>query len=279
MLKAATMRPVDYLFATELANTMNWNMSTEDFAFNKALEPEGCFVLFDNSAPIGIATCISYERIGWFGNLIVKEESRKCGAGSFLVKHAVDYLHEKGVKTIGLYAYPHLVHFYGSLGFKEDTDFIMLKANGAKSSTSETPTPIQQYNLPEVTRFDEEYFGGNRERVLRSIIEKEGNVGYFIREDKKVVGYVLAKIFPGMVELGPLVCPQNRFDAATKLLNGLLAQTSGKEVYLCLPKNQTAMIRFLLDIGFEEELALVRMFLSKNPSKNCIYIAESLERG
>ncbi len=83
------MRPEDFLFATELANTMNWNMSPEDFQFNSMLEPDGCLVLFEDSKPLGIATCISFGKIGWFGNLIVKEEVRHKGAGSFLVKHAI----------------------------------------------------------------------------------------------------------------------------------------------------------------------------------------------
>ena len=93
-------------------------MAPEDFQFMTQLEPEGCFVLFDDSKPIGIATCISYGKVGWFGNLIVKEEYRSKGAGSLLVKHAINYLHGKGVETIGLYAYPNLIKFYGNLGFR-----------------------------------------------------------------------------------------------------------------------------------------------------------------
>ena len=104
------MRPEDFAFAVELANTMDWNMATEDFEFMTQLEPEGCLVLFDGLKPVGIATCIVYGKVGWFGNLIVEEEYRHKGAGSFLVKYAVEYLLGKGVETIGLYAvsYTHL---------------------------------------------------------------------------------------------------------------------------------------------------------------------------
>ncbi len=111
MFKVKTMQPKDFLFATELANTMDWNMAPEDFQFNLMLEPEGCLILFDDSKPLGIATCISYGKVGWFGNLIVKEEARHRKAGSLLVKHAINYLQTKGVETIGLYAYPNLQNF------------------------------------------------------------------------------------------------------------------------------------------------------------------------
>ena len=40
------MSSADFQFATDLANTMNWNMATEDFEFMTSLEPEGCFVAF-----------------------------------------------------------------------------------------------------------------------------------------------------------------------------------------------------------------------------------------
>ena len=71
MFQVKPMDQKDFGFAVELANTMDWNMATEDFQFAKQLEPEGCFVLFDDSKRVGIATCISYGKVGWFGNLIV----------------------------------------------------------------------------------------------------------------------------------------------------------------------------------------------------------------
>ena len=79
MFHAEKMKPIDFPFAVELANTMNWNMSEGDFEFMLELEPDGCFVLFSSGKPIGIATCINYGKGGWFGNLFIKEEHRKAG--------------------------------------------------------------------------------------------------------------------------------------------------------------------------------------------------------
>ena len=126
MFQVKQMSPSDFQFATKLANSMNWNMAPEDFEFNSSLEPEGCFVAFEDSDRVGIATCISFGTVGWFGNLIVEEKCRRKGAGRLLVKHAINYLQSKGVKTIGLYAYPNLDSFYGNLGFERDMDFSVL---------------------------------------------------------------------------------------------------------------------------------------------------------
>ena len=106
MFHVEKMEDGDFPFAVELANTMNWNMTTADFEFNMKLEPNGCFVLFHGQERSGIATCISFGKIGWFGNLVVKETLRGEGAGKLLIQQALDYLKSNSVKTIGLYAYP-----------------------------------------------------------------------------------------------------------------------------------------------------------------------------
>ncbi len=129
MFKIKSLTTAEFGFAVELANTMDWNMAAEDFAFMASLEPDGSFLLLDDSKRVGIATCISYGKVGWFGNLIVDETSRRKGAGRMLVQHALDYLHAKGVETVGLYAYPQLKEFYGHLGFKPDIDFALLCAD------------------------------------------------------------------------------------------------------------------------------------------------------
>jgi len=41
MFQIKPMQPEEFVFATELANTMNWNMAIEDFQFMTLLEPDG----------------------------------------------------------------------------------------------------------------------------------------------------------------------------------------------------------------------------------------------
>ena len=273
------MRTADYQFAAELANTMGWNMTNEDFAFNCSLEPKGCLVLFLDSNRIGIATCISYGKTGWFGNLVVSPENRRKGAGRFLVRHAVNYLQEKGVETIGLYAYPDLTGFYGEIGFVPGECFSVLHANAVPKIMSEQLMEISNHHIAAITRFDKEYFGGDRKRVLNSIIKGESNFGFFVAEETDIIGYVLAKVYDGIAEVGPLVCGPNRVDVALKLLKSALGKLAGFEVYLCMQQSQTALQEYLHSVGFREEFSLTQMFFSPKLSKNCIYISESKERG
>ena len=91
MFHVEKMKAEDFPFAVKLANTANWDVKIEDFEFMKNLEPQGCFVQFHGNAPIGIATTISFDKVGWLGNFILKEDARRKGRGSLLLKHAIDY--------------------------------------------------------------------------------------------------------------------------------------------------------------------------------------------
>jgi len=283
MLSVDKMSQSDFAFAVELVNTMNWNMTEADFAFNIQMQPDGCFILRENSKPIGLATCISYGKIGWFGNLIVDENHRKQGSGTRLVNHAVNYLRSVGVTTVGLYAYTHLVNFYGNVGFETNTEFLAMKAekilcpNNSRSETKfETP---KQQDIPQIIELDATCFGGSRAKLLSEIISVKGNICYIEKENDKVNGFAGAKVYEGMAEVGPMVCPRTHTKNAKSLLYAVMVKLEGSEAYAYLPSNDASLVREIGKFGFNEEFRVVRMFLGFPAQKDCIYLAESLERG
>ena len=279
MFKVKPMQPKDFLFATELANTMDWNMAPEDFQFNSILEPEGCLILFDDSKPLGIATCISYGKVGWFGNLIVKEEARHRRAGSLLVKHAIDYLQDKGVETIGLYAYPNLQKFYGDLGFKADEEVTVFQSKKVKPLLEGKLQKIGKNHFQATAKFDRECFGDDRTKLLESIILEESNLAYYLAKGNEFVGYVASTVYETMAWVGPLMCKEANCDGAVKLLNCVLGELPGKTAFAAIPKKETKLIATLLKAGFKEDFSVVRMYFGPSAARNCIYLAESLERG
>jgi GNAT superfamily N-acetyltransferase len=279
MFQIKRLAQKDYEFAVDLANTMDWNMATEDFEFMASLEPEGCFVLVEGSKRLGIATCISYGKVGWFGNLIIKPEYRNRGGGSALVNHALAYLNGKGVETVGLYAYSNLVDFYESLGFNQDEDFSVLHSERVISVSANVLPMMQKRQFPAINKLDSQCFGGDRKRLLESIILDEGNVSYCISEGRKTVGYVAATVYDKMAWIGPLVCQDQRQDDALLLVRAVLAKLDGKSVYTVVSKKDTLLIDAFTFFGLTEEFSVSRMFHGKPVGKNCIYIAESLERG
>ena len=273
------MRASDYSFATQLANTMNWNMATEDFQFMASLEPKGCFVLFDGIKRVGIATCISYGKVGWFGNLIVQEDYRHRGAGSNLVTHAIDYLRDKSVQTIGLYAYPNLTGFYGELGFKFDEDFAVLNKEHLEYITAKALPTTGRQQFSSIIKFDNQCFSGDRKKLLKSIILEKDNASYYFSDTTGLVGYVAATIYETMAWIGPLVCQKTRNEVANLLVEAILTKMGGKSVYAVASKKECVLLELFFSLGFREEFFVSQMFLGEKPARNCIYLAESLERG
>jgi ribosomal protein S18 acetylase RimI-like enzyme len=279
MFHVEKMKAGDFPFAVQLANTMNWNMTVEDFEFTMKLEPQGSFVLFQGSERLGICTSVSFGKVGWFGNLVVKGGYRREGAGSLLVRHAIDYLKNKGVETIGLYAYPHLFSFYESFGFESDIDFLVLQGKAGLLPTEGAVRKAKLQDVPEVIDFDSQCFGVNRKKLLEPILLSTGNLCYIATENEGIAGYVAAKVYGTMAEVGPLICHARHVEAAVILLKTILSRLIGLAVSMYVPKKESALLNMLSKAGFREDFGVVRMFLGPAVAKNCICMAESLERG
>ncbi|MBN1357431.1 GNAT family N-acetyltransferase [Candidatus Bathyarchaeota archaeon] len=279
MFHVERMQVDDFSFAVQLANTMNWDMTPADFEFMIKLEPDGCFVLFHGQERSGIATSISFGKAGWFGNLVVKEKFRRGGAGKLLTKHAMDYLKNKGVETIGLYAYPHLVTFYENLGFEPDIAFAVLKGKATVSPTHGMLKEATKRDVPEIIAFDRQYFGANRQKLLETILFNQDNLCYVATINSKITGYVAAKVYGKTAEVGPLISNANWKEGAVMLIETILSRLNGFEIFMCIPTKEAELLKMLSKAGFKEDFRVVRMFSGSALAQNCICGPESLERG
>ncbi|HLN45691.1 MAG TPA: GNAT family N-acetyltransferase, partial [Candidatus Sulfotelmatobacter sp.] len=272
------MHVEDFPFAVQLANTMDWNMTEYDFKFNQSLEPDGCFTLLHNHERVGIATCINYGKIGWFGNLVVETKHRGKGAGSFLVNHAVEYLRNKGVESVGIYAYKHLPKFYGDIGFKAQDEFGLFSGQITKATPQDGPQQAHKRDIMPLIEFDRQCFGWNRQKLIEAILCPETNVCYYYASSGKIIGFVMAKVYDEMAEIGPLVSYPNP-EVAAKLLSQVLYHLKGLEVYVCIPIDEIGLLESLSTAGLKERFRLTRMFLGSIITQNCVCVPESLERG
>lgn len=278
MFSVKNMSKDDITFAVRLTDTMDWNLAEGDFDFMMELEPKGCFVLLYNSERVGIVTTISFGNIGWLGNLIVSEQHRKKGAGSSLASHAVKYLKNNNVETVGLYAYTEKVPFYERLGFTYDSYFIVLSGNGFSSPTDSHIRKGGKADIQKIIDYDCSSLGFSRRKLLEPILLNSDNRCY-IYENREMAGYAIAKVYHGMAEAGPMVCHQGCNEIAINLLKAVLNSLDGLEVSMCIPEKQMALLGILKRHGFSEKFRVARMFHGPPFNDKCICMAESLERG
>jgi GNAT superfamily N-acetyltransferase len=279
MFHIKKMSSEDFAFGIRITDSMNWNLVEEDFELMTKVEPEGCFVLLQDSTRVGIATTISFDKLGWLGNVIVTESCRKKGGGSFLVQQCLEYLKSKDVKTVGLYAYIDTVPFYRRLGFQCDLEFSVLEGNGFFSSVSANLKKADEQDVQKIIDFDHSHIGESRKKILESTLFNANNLCYVSIEDEQISGYVAAKVYSEMAEVGPLVCPRRHNDTAINLLKTVLNKLTGSKISMCVPRDESSILNLLTNHGFIESFRVARMFSGPSIIKDCVYIAESLERG
>lgn len=279
MLKIRKMSPEDIGFAIKLTDTQDWGLVEDDFKFAMKLEPEGCFILTENSKHIGLVTNVSFDEIGWLGNLIVDESYRRKGAGAKLVKHSIAYFKSRGAETVGIYAYQDVIEFYRRIGFIKNAEFAVLKGKPKCPPPTAEQEKVRKQNLREITGFDHVYFGASRERLLKLILFHPNSLGYVHKENGRIIGYGSESVYGDSAEIGPLVCLQNRHDVAIDLLKAMLSRLEDFEASICVPAEEARVAKFLMSCGFMESLRVARMFYKPPALKDCIYVTESLERG
>jgi len=279
MFHVEKMSPEDFEFAVHLSNTMNWNATKEDFEIMTSLEPDGCFILFFNSEKVGIATSISYDRVGWIGNIILSEKHRGKGGGSLIVKNAIEYLTKKGVETVGLYSYVDRIPFYAKQNFQFNSKFVVLKGKGFSASTKAHVRTANEDDMQQIFDLDRQCFGGSRRKLLEPILHDSANMCYVCTDDDQILGFVVAKVSDEASEIGPLVCKKEHEDAAIDLLKTVLKKLEGCEVSLCIPEKEVMIFNLLKKHAFKEDFRLARMFRGTPITNEYIYVAESLERG
>ena len=94
-----------------------------------------------------------------------------------------------------------------------------------------------------------------------------------------MVGYVVAKVYRQMGEIGPLVCERERGDVAINLLRAILNRLSGYEVTIFVPTNERVLLDVLNKLRFGESFRVSMMFHGPTISSDCFFVADSLERG
>jgi len=179
---------------------------------------------------------------------------------------------------VGLYAYTERVPFYERLGFTFDSYFTVLSGNGFSSSTDSHIREGGKADIQKIIDYDCSCLGFSRRKLLEPILLDSDNRCY-IYENREMTGYAIAKVYPEMAEVGPLICHQGRSEIAIKLLKALLNGLDGLEVSMCIPKKQTALLDVLTGYGFSEKFRVARMFHGPPFNNDCVCIAESLERG
>jgi hypothetical protein len=196
-----------------------------------------------------------------------------------LASHAVKYLADSNVETVGLYAYIDKIPFYKRLGFEYDSDFVVLKGKGVSSPTCPHIIQAKKADIQNIIDNDRSCWGFSRSKLLEPILLDSHNLCYISIKDGGFSGYVIAKIYHAMEEVGPLISHQRCREIAVDLLSAILNRLVSFEVSMCIHEKRAALLDMLKRHCFSENFRVARMLHGSPIDKSFICLAESLERG
>lgn len=248
-MRIRTFNVDDIVFAAQLTAAEGWSGETSAvFSDFYKFRRDGCFIAEEDGIRIGIVVAVPYGKDGFIGELIVRPEWRGSGRGRALLDHAVAFHTACGVSNICLDGVPAAVPLYERAGFRRICRSLRFTGS-LPAGEAGASFPMQQGDLPDVFRLDQEIFGTDRSCFLHRRWLRSPGFCFVHRSEDVLDGFVIAA--PGeYLHVGPWVQLFDRSDP--DLLFALKTAAAGREIRLgVLEKNEEA-VHLLLTLNLQE---------------------------
>jgi GNAT superfamily N-acetyltransferase len=271
--------------AMQLKELARWNQTEDDWRRLLQLEPRGCFAATLNGNLVGTTTTTTYDgELAWIGMVLVNPENRRRGIATTLMKTALDYL-SRNVPIVKLDATDEGKVVYESFGFEVES--VIERWSGIAPDLSvehmygvETAADFDTETRDELLALDRRVSGVDRSRLISLLIDNACAAPVISREqDGRLSGYALARRGTNADYIGPLVTTD--VEQAAPLLDQVLAQLSGRPVYVDLNSDFEMGAKVLADRGMVKQRDLIRMCYGQrsNPTSRSIFAIAGPEVG
>jgi GNAT superfamily N-acetyltransferase len=241
----------DLDFAAECIVLEGWKSEgPEEFEGFLAYNPNGCFIVEENSKRIGLGVAINYGELGFLGEIVVIKEKRGRGHGSRLVKHAIQYLHSRGVKCILLDSLPFAVSLYERFGFRKICRSLRFSGN-VQSSPNSHVRNMESGDLKTVIKIDRDAFGGDREFFLKRRFYMYPRLCKILGFGKEMIGFIMGRPGRGIYWIGPWVISKE-IDHPEDLLRALAMGTNNLKLLLGVLEMNKRAVKKIHSLGFVE---------------------------
>lgn len=256
----------DIDFAYKLDVIEQWDDTRNDIKRMLNYEPNGCFIAEINSKPVGHVFSISYGRLGWIGLLIVKAEYRRRGIGTLLTKRAMNYLLSCKVEAMKLEAVSAIADLYRKLGFVDEYDSLRFIGVSRKITplSSHCVNSLKKEEITKLAKFDGEYFGANRIKILTRLCYAHPKLCFVSYEEAKIVGYIICRETQTGYRIGPWVCnPKNPQTAQELLTKCMTTMRRDEKLFVGVPAVNMAAVEILQDFDFKQYSKSIRMYFGE----------------
>ncbi len=237
----------------ELRESVGWGVHR--WALEAVLEPPHARTLVatdEEERVVGVGSGIVYGSLGFVGNMVVDADHRRRGIGAAVLQAVVEFLEERGVVRLELYATSDGRPLYERHGFASagpsffagvPRASVPSAAGGpVREATSEDATALAVYDAPR--------FGGDRSPLLRRMLDDPERPLLVARQAEGIVGYGWLR--PDGERLGPLVADTPAV-AIRLMAEAFERMPSAERLSLSLPAANRAGAERLSAMGAELE--------------------------
>jgi len=270
----------DLRLGLRLSRQAGWNQIESDWRRFMNMEPDGCFVAEFDGRPIGTTTTCIFEATAWIAMVLVDESSRRKGVGTALLKHALDYLEARQVKTVRLDATSTGQPVYGKLGFVPEYELVRFEGIAPSSITlggslkavgfgdgggkaipkrhKASPRDCR-LGLPpfaDIIEFDRKITGTNRAKLLGALFAELPRNVRILRHRDIMDGFITMRPGANAVQIGPCIATAG---AGPALLSDALGRCAGKAVFVDMPTGNVNAVGVAESSGLKIQRRFMRM--------------------
>ncbi|HYS71461.1 MAG TPA: GNAT family N-acetyltransferase [Thermoplasmata archaeon] len=247
----------DVPWAIALTDTESWGYTARDFERLLYLEPEGVFLAEADGARVGITACTTYGRLAYIGAVIVDARWRGKHVGDALMRACLAFLDGRGIASARLNAYLNVIPFYERLGFRQE--FLNYRYSGQSEGRAAPGVRLARTDdLAAMAELDRRFFGADRTRLLRRLLDEFSATSLVFDDKGEVVGHAFGNTGGGSCEIGPFVCDPARPTAVAALLDAMLAAANAPSSFT-IPAPNAKGLEIATHVGFRETFRTMRM--------------------
>jgi len=257
MIHIRSMTSEDVPLGRRLKDQAGWNQTDADWRRFLELQPDGCFVAELNGRPVGTTTTCIFDSIAWVAMVLVDKKARGQGIGTRLMEHALAHLDRRGVRSVRLDATPLGRPIYEKLGFAAEYELARFEGVPSAPPRAGGAALASGDRLDAVCSLDRQVTGTNRRRLIERLYRQQPDAMQVVADGERILGYLTFRCGSRATQIGPAVALTE--EAGRALGDGAIGQLAGRPVFIDVPLDNDAAVRWARSAGLAVQRCFTRM--------------------
>ncbi len=250
------MMVADLQLGLGLSRQAQWNQLEADWRRFLDLGGEGCLVAELDGVAVGTTTTCTFASVAWIAMVLVDVQVRRQGVGAALLKHALEFLDSRGVKTVRLDATTAGQPVYEKLGFEPEYPLTRYEGKVARTGSRCHTIEATAAMVPDLIELDRRMTGTDRAKLLTRLFDDMPQAVRVLQAAGKLEGFVTMRPGASATQIGPCIAsPQ----AGPVLLADALNRCAGQEVFVDVPCDHVRAVTTLEASGLKVQRHFMRM--------------------